>query len=184
MQLLTFYQHLRAQLPVLAIIIFLLTSCHSARRVATSTKQPLSKKELKRKYATVLHTKPNKIRNKKLYYFIDDWNGVCYKWGGNDQSGVDCSGFAHELYLAVYGLKIKRTVATQHATTRNFKRKRKLREGDLVYFKEDDDPSHVGIYLKNNYFVHSSKGKGVHISNLNETYWHKTYTGGGKVKKK
>ena len=168
-------------LMVLAAIFFL-SSCHAAKK--STAYKPLSRKALKHKYASILQTSPRKIKNRKLYYFVDEWNGVKYKWGGNDKSGVDCSGFAKQLYASVYGLNIKRTVARQHATTKNFKRKRRLKEGDLVYFKEEDDPSHVGVYLQNGFFIHSSKGKGVHISNLNETYWKKTYTGGGKIRKK
>ncbi|HRO41665.1 MAG TPA: NlpC/P60 family protein [Flavipsychrobacter sp.] len=167
-------------LVLATLIIF--TSCHSSKK-GTANK-PLSKKELKKKYAAILETKPRKIKNQQLYYFIDDWYGVKYKWGGNEKKGVDCSGFTKILYNKVYGMEVKRTVATLHETTKNFKRKRKLREGDLVYFQEEDDPSHVGVYLKNGYFVHSAKGKGVHISNIKDNYWKKIYAGGGKVKKK
>jgi cell wall-associated NlpC family hydrolase len=188
------FNHVRFQLCLLvSIALVACTSCHSSRVVTTQTKQtssvakeykPLRKRVLKRKYATILDTKPSKIKNKKLYYFIDEWSGVRYKWGGNDKNGVDCSGFVHQLYLSVYGLKIQRTVATIHTTTKNFHRQRRLREGDILYFKDQDDPTHVGIYLHNGYFVHSSKGTGVHISNLKEPYWNKAYTGGGKIRSK
>lgn len=159
----------------------LFSSCSASK---SAGQKPLSKRALKRKYSALLQTKPRKIKNKKLYYFIDDWYGVKYKWGGNDKSGVDCSGFAKNLYTSVYDVNIKRTVATQHASTRNFRRKGRLREGDLVYFREQEDPSHVGVYLKNGFFVHSAKGKGVHISSLKDDYWKRNYVGGGKVKKK
>jgi len=169
------------------------TSCHSSKVITTEVKgkntaikeyKPLRKRALKRKYAAILQTKPSRIKNKDLYYFIDEWSGVKYKWGGNDKNGVDCSGFVHQLYQSVYGLQIKRTVATIHTTTKNFHRKRRLREGDILYFKEEDDPTHVGIYLRNGYFVHSSKGTGVHISNLKDAYWKDAYTGGGKIRRK
>ena len=189
--------------------LLLLASCHSSRQAAytpgsTPTtinnkqtitrldsegypyqreKKQLRRKELKRKYAALLHTKPKKIKNKKLYYFIDDWYGVEYKWGGNDQAGVDCSGLIVKLYEQVYNLKLKRTVALQHDDTRNFRRQRRFREGDLVYFNTvGDDASHVGVYLKNGYFVHSAKSRGVSISNLKEPYWKKVFAGGGKVR--
>lgn len=186
----------------LSILVF--SSCHSSKKITDSSASKtskeirrniakqhyspghnsrLSKKQLKRKYAAILETKPRKIKNRKLYYFIDDWYGAKYKWGGNDQHGVDCSGFVHQLYLSVYGITIKRTVATLYKESKNFKRQRRLREGDLIYFNEADDPSHVAVYLKNGYFVHSSKGVGVHISNINEGYWQKIYLRGGKIKK-
>ena len=157
------------------------SDAHHARKPAT----PLRKRELKQKYASVLKTTPRKIKNRRLYYFIDDWYGVKYKWGGNTQSGVDCSGLVCQLYKEVYGLKVKRTVATQHQETRNFKRMRRLREGDFVYFRtEGNKPSHVGIYLRNGYFVHASQTRGVAINSLEEDYWQRVYAGGGKVKKK
>jgi lipoprotein Spr len=158
---------------------------HEPKVIRHNSKQPLRKKALKRKYAAILKTSPSKIKNKKLYYFIDDWYGVKYRWGGNNQSGVDCSGLVCQLYKNVYGLNIKRTVATQHDDTRNFRRKRRLKEGDLIYFKtEGDDLSHVGIYLRNGYFLHSSKSKGVAINSIYETYWQRVYAGGGKVRRK
>jgi len=154
---------------------------HHAQKLS----KPLRKRELKQKYASILKTTPGKIKNRRLYYFIDDWYGVTYKWGGNTQSGVDCSGLVCQLYKDVYGVKVKRTVATQHQETRNFKRMRRLREGDFVYFRtEGNKLNHVGIYLRNGYFVHASQSKGVAINNLEEDFWQRVYAGGGKVKKK
>ncbi|MBS1781719.1 MAG: C40 family peptidase [Bacteroidetes bacterium] len=183
------------------------SSCHSSKKISTSqanssheptetvtkksTKKsvvkhytPPSHKQLKRKYAALLETKPSKIRNKALYYFIDEWMDVPYRWGGNDKSGVDCSGFVHQLYQKVYGLNIDRTVASLYDKTKNFKKQKKFSEGDLVYFKTEEQPDHVGVFLMNGYFVHSSKGKGVHINNLNERYWKQVFIRGGKVKAK
>lgn len=43
--------------------------------------------------------------------------------------------------------------------------------------------SHVGVYLGNDYFTHSSSSSGVTISSLNDTYYAKKYIGGGRVDK-
>jgi len=193
---------------VRCILIILMTaallSCHAPRNATytssaiktgrtgdlpeSETKQreykPLRKRQLKRKYADILQTKPGNIKNLRLYYFIDEWSGVRYKFGGNNKAGIDCSGFVHQLYESVYGVKIKRTVRTMHEETKNFRKQRKLKEGQLVYFKEADDPSHVGVYLMNGFFVHSSGKEGVHISSLSEEYWKKNFAGGGKVRKR
>ncbi|MBS1775639.1 MAG: C40 family peptidase [Bacteroidetes bacterium] len=154
------------------------------RRSALKHYTPPSHKQLRRKYAALLETKPSKIRNKPLYYFIDEWINVPYRWGGNDKNGVDCSGFVHQLYQKVYGLKIDRTVAILYDKTKNFKKQKKFSEGDLVYFQTDEQPDHVGIYLMNGFFIHSSKGKGVHINNLKERYWKQVFIRGGKVRAK
>ena len=51
----------------------------------------------------------------------------------------------------------------------------KLFEGDLVFFNTRGGISHVGVYLKNGFFVHSSSGDGVKISNLSEKYSRKIF---------
>ncbi len=61
--------------------------------------------------------------------------------------------------------------------------KSKLKEGDLVFFNiSRKKNSHVGIYLKNNRFVHASSSKGVVISSLDNPYYKKAYNKGGKLK--
>jgi murein DD-endopeptidase / murein LD-carboxypeptidase len=51
----------------------------------------------------------------------------------------------------------------------------------LVFFNTRGGVSHVGIYLGDGYFTHSSSSKGVTISNLDEAYYSKKYIGGGRV---
>jgi cell wall-associated NlpC family hydrolase len=58
-----------------------------------------------------------------------------------------------------------------------------LRMGDLVFFDTNGGAnrgniSHVGIYIENGQFIHSSsasKGSGVTISSLNESYYNRNY---------
>ena len=62
--------------------------------------------------------------------------------------------------------------------------KSKLKEGDLVFFatgKKRGKVSHVGIYLKGNKFVHASSSKGVMVSDMESSYWVRTFVDGGKV---
>ena len=63
-------------------------------------------------------------------------------------------------------------------------KKAKLKEGDLVFFNitKKNKNSHVGVYLKNNKFVHASTSKGVVISSLDNPYYKKVYSKGGVVK--
>ena len=42
--------------------------------------------------------------------------------------------------------------------------------------------AHVGIYLKNGKFIHSSTSKGVIVSNLNENYYTKHWISGGRIR--
>ena len=41
--------------------------------------------------------------------------------------------------------------------------------------------SHIGIYLTNGFFIHSSVKKGVTVSNLNEEYYQKYFYSGGRI---
>lgn len=151
----------------------------------TGIYQPLNKKALKTKYAALLKVRRKDIKNRQLYSFIDAWLGIKYKWGGNDKNGVDCSGFAQQLYRNVYNTYIVRTSLEQHEKSRTFRRKQRLREGDLIFFRPTGEKvSHVGVYLQNNYFVHVSISKGVTISNLGEKYWRQCFVCGGKMSKK
>jgi lipoprotein Spr len=53
--------------------------------------------------------------------------------------------------------------------------------GDLVFFNTRGGVSHVGVYLTNNHFVHSSSRNGVMISSLDDSYYSKKFIGGGRV---
>ncbi|MCB0819089.1 MAG: C40 family peptidase, partial [Bacteroidetes bacterium] len=52
--------------------------------------------------------------------------------------------------------------------------------GDLVFFAtKSAKVSHVGMYMMDNKFVHSSTSKGVIISSLDETYYRERLVGFG-----
>ena len=62
--------------------------------------------------------------------------------------------------------------------------KSQLREGDILFFTNSKGKvSHVGIYLKENLFAHSSTSNGVSVSRLDNVYWTKHFYKGGRVKK-
>lgn len=58
-----------------------------------------------------------------------------------------------------------------------------MKEGDIVFFKiRQSEVSHVGLYLGNDKFIHSSTSNGVIISDLKEEYYQKYFWGGGRLK--
>jgi len=146
---------------------------------------PLSPEEMDTligKYAEMISVDRSEMSNFNLYFFIDEWYGTKYKYGGTDSTGIDCSAFSQKLYGKVYGVEILRTARAQHKHCERIKYPNDASEGDLLFFRIHHlRVSHVGVYLANGYFVHSSASKGVVISNLNNKYWRKRFAGCGRV---
>jgi len=60
--------------------------------------------------------------------------------------------------------------------------KSQLKKGDLVFFGSKKRITHVGIYLEDNKFIHSSSsGDTVKISSLDEPTWERKYSGARRV---
>ncbi len=142
------------------------------------------------KYAKLLNTKPDSLQNVKLYKFIDKWMNTPYILGGETKEGIDCSSFTQLMYTQVYDLYIERTAEKQFESENmnKFRGQEFLKEGDFIFFQKLDEQiiSHVGVYLKNNKFVHSTshRGKsgagGVKISDIRDAFWQKRFVAGGK----
>ena len=132
------------------------------------------------KYALMLDVAIESIKNTSLYQFIENWYGTRYRYGGTTKKGIDCSAFTDKLISAVYSLVLPRTAREQYKFCEHIS-KDDLLEGDLVFFKMKRGVSHVGVYLANGHFVHSSRSKGVMISSLDNSYYAKRFVSGGRV---
>lgn len=110
-----------------------------------------------------------------VYVMAYSWLNTPYRYGGDSKNGIDCSRFIMKLYHEALGLPAagsSRQIFEQGTTID----KSQLKEGDLVFFRtRGNSISHVGLYLQDGKFVHSSTSKGVIISSLDEPYWKKTY---------
>ena len=96
------------------------------------------------------------------------------------KKGSDCSAYVGELLRSAYNINPPRTARAQYAVCEKIT-KDNLQEGDLVFFNTRGGISHVGMYLGNNYFTHSSTTNGVTISNLNDTYYSRKFICGGRM---
>jgi cell wall-associated NlpC family hydrolase len=136
------------------------------------------------KYAILMNAPVEELNNEKLINFIDEWYGTKYRLGGEDKNGVDCSAFVQSFMQNLYGISLPRTSKEQYAQTSRIK-KSQLTEGDLVFFHtrgKGKSVSHVGVYLRNNKFIHASSSGGVMISDLGDEYFHKRYVASGRAK--
>jgi lipoprotein Spr len=127
---------------------------------------------------------PDSAASRELYDLVYAWKGTRYKYAGHTQNGVDCSGFANEVYTKCYDTTLPGGCTNIYTMVDTIS-KDSLREGDLVFFKiRKGQISHVGIYLGNSYFAHASVHSGVTVSSLNEEYYRKYYFTGGRLRKK
>lgn len=125
----------------------------------------------------------NEKDNKKLYAAIDSWYGTPYLYGGCNTSGVDCSCFVGSIYKSVYGISLNRVASDIQKDMTKMVGRNALKEGDIVFFTNSNGKvSHVGIYLRDDLFVHSSTSNGVTISSLENSYWKKHFYKGGRHK--
>lgn len=119
----------------------------------------------------------------KLYVFGEEWYGIPYRYGGCDKNGVDCSCFATLLYQNVYSKVLSRSANDIFKGCDQLSLE-ELKQGDLLFFKIGGNTiSHVGVYVKGNYFIHSSTSKGVILNSLEEAYYKKYFFCAGKVRK-
>jgi len=96
--------------------------------------------------------------------------GKPYRYGGNTPRGFDCSGLVHYSYGQA-GKAVPRSTAEQYSRTRTIPLAQRT-PGDLLFFRIEGKPSHVGIYLGNGRFVHApSSGKQVAYASLSNDYW-------------
>ena len=132
------------------------------------------------KYAMMMDVEVETLTNTALYNFIDDWYGTHYRMGGTTKKGIDCSAFSGTLLSTIYSFDMPRTAREQYKVCEKIN-KDNLMAGDLVFFNTRGGVSHVGVYLTNNYFVHSSSSDGVKISSLDEAFYSRKFIGGGRV---
>ena len=114
----------------------------------------------------------------RLILFAKKFINIPYKFGGNSIMGIDCSAYVQKVYSLI-GITIPRSARLQFKEGEIVDRD-SLSIGDLVFFRTYASfPSHVGIYLGNDLFIHaSSKGKKVSIDSLKTPYYFKRFIGG------
>lgn len=122
------------------------------------------------------------LKNKSLYRFITNWAGVKYKLGGLDKNGIDCSGFALLLNKEIYGVQLPRRSRDQAEVIKNTN-PGQLNEGDLIFFSfSGNEVDHVGVYLKDDYFVHASTNRGVVVDNIKIPAYQNALVKAGPIK--
>jgi cell wall-associated NlpC family hydrolase len=109
--------------------------------------------------------------------------GIAYHFGGEDARGLDCSGFVGAVFddlIPDLPRRSKDLFRVGVEVTMD-----ELLPGDLVFFNTTGvNPSHVGIYIGNNHFIHSASAgdlTGVIISSLSKEYYRTRYSGAKRI---
>jgi len=123
------------------------------------------------------------IDRKKMIGEVLSLVGTPYSFNGDDAAGIDCSGFTAKVYQNALDVSLPHSTVQQYALgipVQSDERK----FGDLVFFNTTgENPSHVGIYLGDDLFAHTSVSMGVTISSLESSYFKKRYIGARRIVK-
>jgi cell wall-associated NlpC family hydrolase len=102
----------------------------------------------------------------------ESYIGTPYKFGGNDERGIDCSAFIQKVFpdlprTANEQMKVGSDVPVNDIS--------QWQPGDRIYFDmnarlRSGDADHTGIYLGNNEFIQASSSKGVVKTPINDYY--------------
>ena len=146
------------------IMCLFLTGCSTIQTHKPTTKN-------KQNTENVIKIQSNVAKNEIIKNY-NKWHGTKYKLGGNNKHGIDCSAFVGKIYKDSFNLNLRRATAELKYEWKKIK-KENLKFGDMVFFRKN---AHVGIYVGNGEFIHSSTKKGVTKSSLIDGYYATQYT--------
>lgn len=152
-------------------LLVLFSSCRSTKTATSSDTRPEKKEKPESR------SKSDIILNKAKSY-----TGTPWKLGGNDKSGIDCSGLVVQSYKEA-GVELPRRSIDQSKVGKEVALKQ-VQKGDLLFFAlsyvNKEEINHVGIVSRiedsdHIYFMHTSRKKGVMESCLCEEHFKKAF---------
>ncbi len=183
-----FYLVIKPKTLAVSVLLVFSAACGNQKKLSTQADVPRpTEPQFEHDLLVTTDDKPKEVKepiassSTQLNGFVNDWKGTPHVMGGTTKKGVDCSGFVIKAYADVYQINFRgRRAVDLFAETTKVK-KAKLQEGDLVFFKvRGSRIDHVGIYLGDGNFAHTSSSRGVMVSNLSEAYWAKRFFMGGR----
>lgn len=115
-------------------------------------------------------------RANEAIHFASQQRGKPYIWGGTGPRGYDCSGLVWQAWRRA-GVQLPRTARAQYSRLKATGKEvdqADLRPGDLVFFHR---LRHVGMYLGNRRFIHSSR-RGVPVGERSfDSYYQRSFVG-------
>lgn len=108
--------------------------------------------------------------------------GLKYSRSGTNINGMDCSAFVQKVFR-IFDIDLPRTTREQFLVGYTVAREA-LRIGDLVFFKRGQArrPGHVGIYIGNGQFIHTSLRKQrVEVNSFENRYFSTRFIGAKRI---
>ena len=112
----------------------------------------------------------NNLEIKDIVKYAIGLTGIPYLWGGKSSLGYDCSGFVQSI-IRLKGVVFPRDCIDQINSRLIKKNDNKPTMGDLIYFKENDIANHVGMFIDENTFIHSSGEVKINSINKKNKYY-------------
>jgi peptidoglycan hydrolase-like protein with peptidoglycan-binding domain len=133
------------------------------------------------KFGNVSSRGQTREKGKDIGEFAQKFYGVPYLWAGSSPNGFDCSGFVYYIFNH-FGILIPR-MADEQFQVGLAVNPSELQVGDLVFFSTyEPGPSHTGIYIGNDQFIHASSAAGkVTITALSKPYYQARYLGARRI---
>ncbi|WP_280769656.1 C40 family peptidase [Salipaludibacillus daqingensis] len=142
-------------------------------------------KRLTKEEMTALHPSSYSNHDHPIVSESMNYLGTPYEFGGNSLEAFDCSFFIQEVFRETMDVYLPRVTIDQYKVGDDIPEE-DLRPGDVLYFsdvdvetsdREEGEITHAGIYVGNNYMIHSSRTEDMtQISFLND-YWKDAFTG-------
>jgi hypothetical protein len=106
------------------------------------------------------------------------WRGTPFVEGGSDRQGADSAGYVVQLHKEVSTSALAKNPSELWSAGKPVGIAA-FEPGDLVFFGDLNSlsPIHVGIYVGDRSFTHSSVGTGVSFAWLDDTYWKPRFLG-------
>lgn len=142
--------------------------------IPTEQENSVKKADSTPKESVVVPKTNQSLDTNQLITTAKQYAGTTYLWGGTSPSGFDCSGYIQYVFQQL-GISIPRTVSEIWSMSVQVDQRS---IGDLVFFETyKSGPSHMGIYVGNNQFIHAGESNGVEVSDLGIGYWQERYIG-------
>lgn len=119
----------------------------------------------------------------------DKYIGIPYKENGRDETGIDCWGLARLFYKQELNIELPsyteeytgssdpKVLQAINYYKDNWVKTVAPKIGDLCLFNILGEPTHVGVYLENNRFLHARQGQTSAIESTKSIQWNKRLEG-------